>query len=124
MIRLVLPSMLALALLSCCAQADELGRLFFSPQQRAQLDYQHAQNAASDGNGNDASGLTVNGIVQKNGGARTVWINGVPQDAGHSDERNPASVPVSVPGRSKPVKIKVGQKLLPEAPAESSVTGQ
>ena len=113
--------LLALMLLPCLAQAGELGRLFFTPQERARLDYEHQQNTAADHSGRDPSGgLTVNGIVQKDGGKRTVWINGVPQDAGHSDERNPASVPVSVPGQSKPVRVKVGQKLRPGAPADSA----
>jgi hypothetical protein len=62
--------------------------------------------------------------VQKHGGERTVWINGVPQLAGKSDERAPESVPVSIPGQSQPVKVKVGQKVLlgnppPHKPAEN-----
>ena len=120
MMRYLIPLMLLPTLLPPCAQADELGRLFFSPQERAQLDYEHAQNATPDNGNNNSSGLIVNGIVQKDGGPRTVWINGVPQDAGHSDEHHPESVPVSVPGKSKPVRIKVGQKLRPEAPADSA----
>ena len=101
--------------LSQYAQAQGLGRLFFSPQQRAQLDYQQGQNATYDnGNHSAPGGLIVNGIVQKDGGSRTIWINGVPQDAGNSDERHPDSAPVSVPGRSKPVRIKAGQRLLPD----------
>ena len=118
MMRYLIPLVLSLILLLPWAQADELGRLFFSPQERAQLDYDRAQNATSD-NGDNSSGLTVNGIVQKDGGPRTVWINGVPQDAGHSDEHHPESVPVSVPGKSKPVRIKVGQKLLPDESSSS-----
>ena len=61
----------------------------------------------------------VNGIVQKHGGARTVWINGVAQDAGKSDERSPEAMAVAVPGKAQPVKIKVGQKLLLEQPAQT-----
>ncbi|MBI1174936.1 MAG: hypothetical protein GC139_06690 [Sideroxydans sp.] len=99
------------------AQAADLGRLFFTPEQRAQLDYAYARDADSDGS-NNASVLTVNGIVQKDGGARTVWINGVAQAAGKSDAQNPESVPVSVPGKSKPMKIKVGQKLLLDTPSQ------
>jgi len=101
------------------ARAEGIGRLFFSPQQRAQLDYQQSQNATYDGSSQPSSGLTVNGIVQKDGGSRTVWINGVPQATGGSDARHPESVPVSVPGKSKPVRIKVGQKLLPDASPSS-----
>ena len=89
--------------------AEPLGRLFFTPEQRAQLEHSKLQ-----GNDSGSSGraLTVNGIVQKHGGKRTVWINGVPQQAGNSDEHAPESLPVAVPGLSKPVKVKVGQKVL------------
>lgn len=88
--------------------AEELGRLFFSAEQRAQLEYNRQQDPAPD----NARSLTVNGIVQKHGGERTVWINGVPQPAGNSDERAPESVPVAIPGRSQPAKIKVGQRVI------------
>jgi hypothetical protein len=92
--------------------AEELGRLFFTPAQRAQLDHGKPQGSAS---GDNRRTLTVNGIVQKHGGRRTVWINGVPQDAGASDDRSPESLPVAVPGQKQPVKVKVGQKV-PIAP--------
>jgi len=89
--------------------AETLGRLFFTPEQRAQLEYSKLQGSDS---GSSGRALTVNGIVQKHGGKRTAWINGVPQDAGKSDEHAPDSLPVAVPGISKPVKVKVGQKVL------------
>jgi hypothetical protein len=102
-------------------QAEELGRLFFTPQQRALLERGQQPNIDSPGH---VDSLTVSGIVQKHGGERTVWINGVPQLAGKSDERAPESVPVSIPGQSQPVKVKVGQKVLlgnppPHKPAEN-----
>jgi len=62
--------------------------------------------------------LTVNGIVQRHGGERTVWVNGVPQLAGKSDEQAPDSLPVAIPGQSKPVKVKVGQKLILDQSAQ------
>ena len=89
--------------------AEPLGRLFFTPEQRAQMEYSKLQ---SNDSGSSSRALTVNGIVQKHGGKRTAWINGVPQQAGNSDERAPDSLPVAVPGLSKPVKVKVGQKVL------------
>jgi len=100
------------------ARAADFGRLFFTPQQRAQLDYDYARNVSVEGSA--GSVVTVNGIVQRQGGGRTVWINGVAQPAGKSDERHPASVPVSVPGKSKPVEMKVGQRLLLETPDASA----
>lgn len=89
--------------------AEPLGRLFFTPEQRAQLEYSKPQHNDSAGSGR---GLTVNGIVQRQGGKRTAWINGVPQQAGNSDDRAPESLPVAVPGLKNPVKVKVGQKVL------------
>lgn len=106
------PTFFAALLLACIpsASADTLGRLFFTPEQRQQLDYAHARNAAA--NGNTAAILTVNGIVQKHGGARTVWVNGVAQSADNSGERNPTAQTVAVPGKSRPVKLKVGDKIM------------
>jgi len=89
--------------------AEELGRLFFTPAQRAQLEYSQQQSGDTPDN---TRSLTVNGIVQKHGGKRTVWINGVPQLAGKSDERAPESLPVAVPGQSQPARVKVGQRVL------------
>ena len=98
------------------AGAEELGRLFFTPEQRAQLAYDYARAARPDSDNH--STLSVTGIVQKHGGERTVWINGVPKLAGKSDERSPESTPVTIPGQSKQIKIKVGQKVFinPAAP--------
>jgi hypothetical protein len=89
-------------------QAEGLGRLFFTPEQRAQLEYKHAHNAP--GADEPSSTLMVNGIVQQHGGARTVWINGTAQNAGHGGDT--ATATVAVPGKSQPIKIKVGEKLL------------
>jgi hypothetical protein len=82
-------------------QAERLGRLFFTPEQRIQLEYNHAHNATAEGA--PSSVLTVNGIVQQHGGARTVWINGTSQNSAHGGD--------SVAGKSQPIKIKVGEKL-------------
>lgn len=105
---------------SALANAEELGRLFFTPEQRKQLDYNYAQGTTSDNVGN---ALTLNGIVQKHGGKRTAWINGVPQEVGRSDEQSPESVPVQLPGRNRSVKLKVGQRVLLGPPANPETTG-
>jgi hypothetical protein len=101
------------------AQAGELGRLFNSPQQRKQLELQESGN----NNGGTKEGvvrrnsITVNGIVQKKGGNRTVWVNGVEQEAGPADGKNPSAASVNVPGKDRPVQMKVGERLLLEQPA-------
>jgi hypothetical protein len=104
---------------STLAIADELGRLFFTPEQRKELDYNYAQGVSAD---NYEHALMLNGIVQKHGGKRTAWINGVPQPVGRSDEKSPESVAVPVPGQHKSVKLKVGQRILlnPSAIPDSS----
>lgn len=94
---------------SLLASAEELGRLFFTPEQRTQLDYGYTREPSSDHNDRT---LMLNGIVQKHGGKRTIWINGVPQSAGASDEKTPESLVVPLPGQNKTVKLKVGQRVL------------
>lgn len=96
------------------AGAAELGRLFFSPDQRAQLDYSYAQAAGPE---NSSRVLMLNGIVQQHGGKRTVWINGIPQQAGSSNDRTPESQTVQLPGKKSRVKLKVGQRVLLDTPA-------
>ena len=109
--------------LTPCAQATGLGRLFFTPEERDQLDYAYQQNATDDKD-SPSSAILINGIVQKKGGVRTVWINGVAQEAGNSDEQNPDAQTLAVPGKAQPVRIKVGQKLpldnLPPPPQPSA----
>ena len=120
------PTFLAALLLTSIpnANAAYLGRLFFTPAQRAQLDYTYARSATAEGSTSPV--LTVNGIVQKNGGERTVWVNGVSQNAGNSGERNPTAQSVSIPGKSLPIKLKVGEKILLDSSSSSTqgVTGE
>jgi hypothetical protein len=104
---------------STLTNAEELGRLFFTPEQRTQLDYSYAREARSD---NNDRALMLNGIVQKHGGKRTVWINGVPQQAGSSDETTPESLSVPLPGQNKTVKLKVGQRVLLSPSANPDTT--
>ena len=100
---------LAFALTTAPAKAEKMGRLFFTPEQRTQLDYNYAREARPDSDNRRT--LSVTGIVQKHGGQRTVWINGEPKLVGKSDERSPESAPVTIPGQSKKIRVKVGQKV-------------
>jgi hypothetical protein len=131
---------LSAALFAAPCQAGSLGRLFFTPGQRAEMEQARARNMVGVGNGaqkdqEDASAvpeeekhapsvLTVEGIVQKRGGARTVWINGVAQSADGSGERAPDSLTVTVPGKAQPVRVKVGQRLVLEPPPPPKVATQ
>ncbi len=67
--------------------------------------------------------MTLNGIVQQRGGKRTVWINGVPQQAGNSDDRTPESQAVRLPGKPSTVKLKVGQRVLLDTPVNPDTGG-
>lgn len=109
-------AILTLSIITASAFGEVLGRLFFTPEQRRQLETIGIEHKAS---GNNMYSLTVNGIVQKHGGKRTVWINGVSQLAGSSDEKSPASYPLDVPGVNKPVRVKVGQKVSIDSVSES-----
>ncbi len=103
----------ALALMLLClaapAGAEELGRLFFTPQQRQDLDRRRATNRAEEEAPQIKEGpLTLEGHVQRSGGRTTTWINGVPQYDSHTS-RDPARV-VVVPNEGEPgVSLKIGQ---------------
>lgn len=74
------------------AQAESLGRLFFTPQQRAALDRQRTLNRSFIANASaDETSLTLNGEVSRSGGRSTRWING--QADWHGDTPRPG-VPV------------------------------
>jgi hypothetical protein len=103
------------------AHAEQLGRLFFTPAQRAQMDYNYVQNTQPNDNVN---AVMLNGIVQMQGGKRTAWINGVPQSVGHSDDKTPDSMPVPLPGQNKSIKLKVGQRVLLNPSANPDSTKQ
>jgi hypothetical protein len=81
-----LAATLALLLCSAGAGAQELGRLFFTPEQRAALDARRKARvpdkpAAAP---QAESPITrINGAVQRGGGRSTVWVNGeaIPEGA-------------------------------------------
>jgi hypothetical protein len=93
--------------------AGELGRLFYTPQERAKLEAQQASGATIEGVKRNF--IIVNGVIQKQGGNRIVWLNGEAQTPVRSNN-NPASIDVAVPGKSKHVQVKVGQRLLLDTP--------
>jgi hypothetical protein len=87
------------------ALADDLGRLFFTPQERQELDRRRASNVVDRGEAPAVESLvTVNGQVTRSGGKTTTWINGVAHDDTYRS-RDPARI--GVQGRS----VKVGETL-------------
>jgi hypothetical protein len=105
--------LISLALMLLClaapAAAEELGRLFFTPQQRQDLDRRRATNRAEEEAPQIKEGpLTLEGHVQRSSGKTTTWINGVPQYDSPAG-RDPARVTV-VPNLGEPgVSLKIGQ---------------
>jgi hypothetical protein len=100
---------LMLSCLAAPAAAEDLGRLFFTPQQRQDLDRRRATNRTEEEAPQIREGpLTVEGHVQRSSGKTTTWINGVPQND-TSASRDPARVTV-VPNQGEAgVSLKIGQ---------------
>jgi hypothetical protein len=91
------------------ATAEELGRLFFTPQQRQDLDRRRATNRIEEETPQIREGpLTLDGHVQRSSGKTATWINGVPQYDGPAS-RDPARLTV-VPNEGEPgVSLRIGQ---------------
>jgi hypothetical protein len=105
--------MLLVACAACTAvpvAAEDLGRLFFTPQQRQELDRRREANVMESGTTTVESTMTVNGHVARSSGKTTTWINGVPQYDGPRS-RDPARVTVGGSEGEPPVEVKIGQTL-------------
>jgi hypothetical protein len=101
------------------AQAQELGRLFFTPEQRAALDARRKARVPDKpaATPQAESPITrVQGAVQRSGGRSTVWVNGeaIPEDgkAGATPRVNSAGG-VSLPAGegSQRYDLRVGESL-------------
>ncbi len=110
-------TLFALTALPCVAVGEEtLGRLFFTPEQRIRLE-QLESNPEVETKAIISNKILVNGILQRHGGSRVVWINGVPQSQKSANgilaERDiaPDSVPVKIPGTGNSIRLKVGQSI-------------
>jgi hypothetical protein len=97
--------------------AEALGRLFFTQQQREQIEYEYAHTPPPENN-KVSTELKVNGIVQQNNGARTVWINGLAQNSRHPGDT--AAENVAIPGKSQTIRLKVGQTIMIDTAAPQS----
>jgi hypothetical protein len=59
------------------AESHKIGRLFFSPDERAMLDRTRQKSGGSTVSSSEQ--ITLNGIVRRSSGKTTAWINQVPQ---------------------------------------------
>jgi len=98
----------ALLLPALPAVAQDVGRLFFTPQQRQELDRRRANNVADEGGPVVESSVTVNGHVTRSSGKTTTWINGVPQ---YDTYHGKAPDRVAVESGDAAVRVKVGETL-------------
>jgi hypothetical protein len=104
------------------AQAQELGRLFFTPEQRAALDARRKARVPDKPAAvpvTESPVTRVNGAVQRGGGKSTVWVNGeMIQENAQADSarvlpQGPKAGSVSIPAGEGPqhYDLRVGESL-------------
>ena len=87
-----------------CAFAQDLGRLFFTPEQRAALDARRKARVPDKPAAAVVASPTtrVDGFVKRSSGPSTVWVNGepLPEGSGDAPRIGPrVSVPLGEAGR-------------------------
>lgn len=114
----IVPGLVGAALLvpGFAAEAQELGRLFFSPERRALLERQRTQNV-EEARTLQGTTMSLDGVVYRSSGKATVWINKQAQTENESSRtgvsaqisrKSPGSA-VLTPGEDIPTQIKVGE---------------
>lgn len=92
-----------------------LGRLFFSPQQRAELDRRRLTNSGLENRANESNGsISLNGVVRSSNSRITTWINGVPQPGSSSTishNGNGMFITIDQSDQNGLVRLRVGQSL-------------
>jgi len=115
------------------AVAQELGRLFFTPEQRTALDARRKARVPDKPAATpqvESPVTRVNGVVQRTGGKSTVWVNGeaIPEStqAGAQGAPRPAGGGrVSVPGEgSRGIDMRVGESLNRGSGEVSDIVGK
>lgn len=61
-------------------QAEQLGRLLYSPQERARLETARAAGGPRTGQEAVGRSATLNGVVTRSDGRRTMWLDGLRTD--------------------------------------------
>ncbi len=103
------------------AQEDALGRLFYTPAQRAALNANiRSVTEQSKKRIPVARTVTLSGVVTRSDGERTVWVDGHPYYQGNPDNvrvitnpGDPAAAELRVIGINKRIPVRVGQQLDP-----------
>lgn len=115
------------ALLPCQVMAAEqaIGRLFFTPEQRARMDVARQQERSikidteQQDNEPPPANITLNGVITRSDGKTTVWINNreqsgqqiAPDIAVPKHGRPAAQVSVITPDTKRAIQLRVGQSL-------------
>jgi hypothetical protein len=100
---------LLLAIATGPAAGQTLGRLFFTEQQRQDLDRRRQANVQEATTVVDSL-VTANGQVSRSSGKSTTWINGVPQ-ANARRPHDPARVTLPGAEGEPSISLKIGQTL-------------
>ena len=112
--------MVMAAIMPWCASnsAETLGRLFFTPAQRSTLDAGKQLATPRKAAPSGPRAATLNGVVTRSDGERTVWVNGKAYYNGSPEgaeiktsPATPANAEVRVSGQALAVRVKVGQQL-------------
>ncbi|TMH85603.1 MAG: hypothetical protein E6H45_08135 [Betaproteobacteria bacterium] len=91
------------------AAQQNLGRLFFTEQERQDLDRRRQANIQETAVVVEST-VTVNGQVSRSSGRSTTWINGVPQESARKP-LDPARVTLPGGEGAPSVTLKIGQTL-------------
>ncbi|HQR03742.1 MAG: hypothetical protein JSR19_07495 [Proteobacteria bacterium] len=99
------------------AEPPALGRLFFTPEKRADLDQQRQLNLQESQTLQGAT-LQLDGVVLRSDGRKTVWINGRPQNDNTGSGGVAARTRPAIPGEATltpngeaSVELKVGENI-------------
>ncbi len=101
------------------AAAQELGRLFFTPEQRAALDARRAARLPDKPSVAQESPTTrVDGFVARSSGRSTLWVDGEPHADGAQPDglrvqrgRDPGKVTVTFGEQARRIEMRVGETL-------------
>jgi len=117
------------------ATAQELGRLFFTPQQRAELDARRkarVPDKPAAATAIESPRTRLDGYVKRSDGESTVWLNGQPVPAGsgsneariHTSRDRPDTVAVEAgDGKKRRIRLRVGETLERDTGEVSDVLG-
>jgi len=113
-------SLLGLLMLAAAhaAEAQELGRLFFTPERRAAMERQRTFNI-QEAQTLQGTTMSLDGVVYRSSGKTTIWINRTPQTEGDSARTGVSAVispkapgsAVLAPGEEAPARLNVGETI-------------